>query len=332
LEIWTYFTFPFWRVKMGVSNLIVNSTGVNNQGTFAGTAWASATETRHDTFYGVNGSPISSQPKVVGGAAMYVKTSTATLSALDGVAVGQAANVASFGGGRVYRGFRNGVAVPISSGVSLTVSGTLAACSGGYCNYHSTNCSHGFVAGVKVMIGQSVGTSYGPNSLYSKVLGIQTITAAGTGHFTTDMPLTVPISGSITAPITAVPVDGAATFANINEGYYVIGRYCQQLAGKSNTALRNMAAPTNVRRSIHKREALRTTKTTTAIRAGYWNKFNNIWSTATTISNDITTVGADHAATVTPYSTTTPGELVIKSSRPKPFGSSDGMTYSAKHT
>lgn len=104
-------------------------------------------------------------------------------------------------------------------------------------------------------------------------------------------------------------------FATMTAGAYVMRRVTSTLAGIANTALRSGGSD-GYRRSIHKVEAARTTRFATAIRAGYWDEFNGVWTTAPTVANDISDWGTDQAATPT-YAV--PGELVYRDGSPLPI-------------
>jgi|694.fasta_scaffold60647_8 hypothetical protein len=107
------------------------------------------------------------------------------------------------------------------------------------------------------------------------------------------------------------------------------------LAGSvSNTFLRSGGSDLGSRRSIHRQEKVRTTRTTTAIRAGYWNIYSGTWNTTPTtavdnfwdIANDTTSAtSTDEAATPTRG---TPGELTYKLGQETPVS----VDYSAKNT
>jgi len=82
-----------------------------------------------------------------------------------------------------------------------------------------------------------------------------------------------------------------------------------------------------VKRSIHYLENIRTVRTATAIRAGYWNIYTGVWSTTPTAATDA--LGNDHAARPT-YAI--PGELTYRTSG-QPDGAGGGITsadYPAK--
>lgn len=105
------------------------------------------------------------------------------------------------------------------------------------------------------------------------------------------------------------------SFATMTKGDYIIRRVTDTLAGSiSNTVLRSGGSE-GYTRSIHKVEAARTTRFATAIRAGYWDEFNGVWTTAPTTANDISDWGTDQAATP---SYAVPGELVYRDGSPLP--------------
>lgn len=122
----------------------------------------------------------------------------------------------------------------------------------------------------------------------------------------------------------ADPALSSGVFA-YNNARPVAVRLTTTLAGTVvNTFLRSAASDLSSRRSIHRQEKVRTTRTTTAIRAGYWNIYTGTWSTTPTtavdnfwdISNDTTSsTSTDEAATPT---RTTPGELTYKLGQPLP--------------
>lgn len=125
----------------------------------------------------------------------------------------------------------------------------------------------------------------------------------------------------------------AGTFAYNNVEPISI-KVTDTLAGSvSNDALLSGAADAN-RRSIHRQETVRSTRTTTAIRAGYWNIYSGQWTTPPTTAvdnhfdnaNDTTSVtSTDEAASP---SRAVPGELVYKLGQPVPVYAD----YEAKNT
>lgn len=122
----------------------------------------------------------------------------------------------------------------------------------------------------------------------------------------------------------ADPALSGGTFA-YNNNTPVGMRLTTTLAGGvSNTFLRSGASDLSSRRSIHRQEKVRTTRLTTAIRAGYWNIYSGQWSTTPTtavdnfwdIANDTTSVtSTDQAASP---SRDVPGELTYKLGQPVP--------------
>jgi hypothetical protein len=239
-----------------MGSLIVNTTGTD-----VGT-----------DFYDVAGSAISSQPKVLGGAAANIKYS----ALLDNVGISQASTV--YGGAKVYRGFDNGVAPAF---VSSTKDATVAN-SGGYCGYAST--SHALSIGAKLYIGPS-GTgavSVGPGMVKSTLYGEQTITATGAAGFTTDKTYN---TAYLSAQVSCFVDNTSANFATLTPGKYIVAHgNTYTLAGIAKTALKSMTK-TDVR-STNKVEAIRTQKTSLGMQAGYYNVLTGKWTTAPYISED----------------------------------------------
>jgi hypothetical protein len=132
----------------------------------------------------------------------------------------------------------------------------------------------------------------------------------------------------------ADPALSGGTFAYSNNRPTAV-KLTTTLAGSvSNTFLRSGASDLGSRRSIHRQEKVRTTRTTTAIRAGYWNIYTGTWSTTPTnavdnfwdIANDTTSsTSTDQAATPT---RSVPGELTYKLGQPSPVS----VDYPAKTT
>jgi hypothetical protein len=132
----------------------------------------------------------------------------------------------------------------------------------------------------------------------------------------------------------ADPALSGGTFAYNNNRPTAV-KLTTTLAGSvSNTFLRSGASDLGSRRSIHRQEKVRTTRTTTAIRAGYWNIYTGTWSTTPTtavdnfwdIANDTTSsTSTDQAATPT---RSVPGELTYKLGQPSPVS----VDYPAKTT
>lgn len=86
----------------------------------------------------------------------------------------------------------------------------------------------------------------------------------------------------------------AGTFAYDNESP-VAKRVTQSLSTVTNNYLLSGAADPVQRRSIHKLEVLRTRKTTTAIREGYWNEFTGEFDPGYPL-NVVDTLESDNAA------------------------------------
>lgn len=115
----------------------------------------------------------------------------------------------------------------------------------------------------------------------------------------------------------------------------VIQKVTSSLAGGvSNDFLTHAANDTANARSIHRQEVVTTTRTATAIRAGYWDIYSGSWSTSPTtatdafwdIANDTTSsTSTDDAASPT---RSVPGELTYKLGQPVPVSTD----YSAKNT
>jgi hypothetical protein len=153
-------------------------------------------------------------------------------------------------------------------------------------------------------VGQNVGTS--------TVLGSQALGTADRGG----------VFGS--TPIANATKDyadkalSAGTFKAENQRG-VIQRVTSTLAGGvSQDFLTHSANDTSNARSIHRQEKVTTTRTTSAIRSGYWNIYTGRWTTNPTtatdnfwdIANDTTSAtSTDEAATPT---RSVPGELTYK--------------------
>jgi len=130
------------------------------------------------------------------------------------------------------------------------------------------------------------------------------------------------------------PALSGGTFA-YNNNKPIAVRLTSTLAGSvSNTFLRSGASDLTSRRSIHRQEVVRSTRTSTAFRAGYFNLYNGMWTTTPTtaidpfwdISNDDTSAtSTDQAATPTRVA---PGELTYKLGQKTPVS----VVYSAKNT
>lgn len=294
---------------------LVNSSGANIYG--AGT-------TRND-FYSAAGSAVSTSVptgfKVVGGTVFRAASANAgTKAAVNGLSSSAVAlNV--FGGTRAYRGFINGVTSPIVSGAHAlgTFGGSINANSGG-CAF-STTAAHNFIAGTLVYIGPS-GTgsvAIAPGSGKNAIYGVHTVTGAGSTTFATSFPYFAMASG---AQVTIQALNTSTTYPFAKTTNTIVGT-------KITSALKGPAGPVNTIRSIHKRESYRTSKLTTALRAGSYNRYLGKWTSTVSLQNDYSTfstwMATDDAAAPT---VSTPGELVIKEPKPIPAL----KDYSAKTT
>lgn len=174
---------------------------------------------------------------------------------------------------------------------------TSVAAAGGYARY--TLNAHG----------RSVGDVINVTDTNNIVQGTQRITAVNSSStFTTTKPY---VSGAGTLAYRL----SSGNFAVLTPLKYVMRRVSTELAGLTKTILRSGASDFGVRRSIHKLEAMRTNRVATAIRAGYWDEYNGVFTTKPTNNNDISDFGTDHAATPT---RAVPGELVYKTGKPLP--------------
>lgn len=167
----------------------------------------------------------------------------------------------------------------------------------------------------------------------------------GTSTILTDRALGTPDRGGVFA---STPVDGATIdYADkaLSAGTFkydnargVIQRVTSELAGGvSNDFLTYAADDVSNARSIARQEVVTTTRTTTAIRAGYWNPYGisqqvSNWSTSPTTATDAfwdnagdttSSTSTDEAATPT---RSVPGELTYKLGQPSPVS----VDYPAK--
>lgn len=115
----------------------------------------------------------------------------------------------------------------------------------------------------------------------------------------------------------------AGTFA-YNNSSPIAPKVTTSIAGVSNTFLRSAADKPGIVRSIHRQEKVRTTRTTTAIRAGQWNIYTGKWTTNPTTAvdafwdnagNTTSATSTDHAASPT---RAVPGELVYMTGKKAP--------------
>jgi hypothetical protein len=321
-------------------NLVVNTSGTN----LYGNADSVSTNTYYTTAgvpYGSGDTASLSQPKVVGGAVLAKISSS--ISALDPVTPGYAAGVKPTGP-TVYRGFNNGISNVFISGA---LHGYKTAASGGYCSFSGIAGSDLTKVGNKVYIGPSgtgnvgVASTSGLNSLY----GVHTITLSNLMNIVTDRK-DIPEAPATTTKVTIQAIDTSYTCGTMTAGNYVGAKMTNAIAGVYNTTLRSMSNDpskngVNIARSIKSRVGWRTTKITTALRNGSFNRYLGKWTSAPSPSNDASATAAggnttaDHAATVTPRTAGNPGpgEIVIKTGKPRPITPVlDGVWYYAVKT
>jgi hypothetical protein len=132
----------------------------------------------------------------------------------------------------------------------------------------------------------------------------------------------------------ADPALSGGTFA-FNNNRPVAMKVTSLLAGSvDNTFLRSGASDLNSRRSIHRQEKVRTTRTSTAIRAGSWNIYTGLWtSTPTTAVDAFYSISAgETSATSTDEAASpsreVPGELTYKLGQKVPVS----VDYTAKNS
>lgn len=115
----------------------------------------------------------------------------------------------------------------------------------------------------------------------------------------------------------------AGTFA-YNNSRPTAQRYTTLISGVSNTILRSGADVPSLARSIARSETIRTRRTTTAIRAGYFNIYTGLFTTQPTVAvdnwwsisaNTTSTTSTDIAASPT---RSVPGRLVYKTGKLNP--------------
>lgn len=140
----------------------------------------------------------------------------------------------------------------------------------------------------------------------------------------------------------STPIDNDSADKALSSGTFkfdnargVVQRVTSTLAGGvSRDFLTHSADDAGNARSIHRQEVVTTTRTATAIRAGYWDIYSGSWSTSPTtatdafwdIANDTTSsTSTDDAASPT---RSVPGELTYKLGQPVPVSTD----YSAKNT
>jgi hypothetical protein len=203
-------------------------------------------------------------------------------------------------GSKVLVSARQGVT---GADVTGTTSITSVANSNGLCLYTKT--SHGLVVGDYIVVADSSGKVNGPQRVVATPLS---------STFRTDKPYK---SGAGTLTYGTVQGD----FATMTAGIYLARRLSGvTIRGTASNLLRSGSSDYQIRRSIHKVEHGRTTKVAAAIRAGYWDIYNGVFTTAPSDADDsigdvagssITDGTADHAAQPT---RAVPGELVFRQS------------------
>lgn len=216
-------------------------------------------------------------------------------------------------GSQVLVSARQGVS---AADVSGTTSITSVASSGGLCLF--TLAAHGLSVGDSIVVADSSGKVNGPQRVVAVPLS---------STFKTDKPYK---SGAGT--LTYGTVQG--TFGVMTAGNYIVRRLSGvTLRGTASDLLRSGGSDYHIRRSIHKVEHGRTTKVAAAIRAGYWDIYNGVFTTAPSDADDsignvagstVTNGTADHAATPT---RAVPGELVYRQSgvQTAGTGTADGV-------
>ena len=115
------------------------------------------------------------------------------------------------------------------------------------------------------------------------------------------------VNGSNTDPANA----GTFAYNNLRP---IAMRYTTALAGVANTFLRSGSSAPGTRRVVNKTESVRTRRYATAIRAGNYNLYTGLFSSAPTVAVDA--FGTDNAASPT---AAVPGSLVYKIGNPAPF-------------
>lgn len=255
-------------------------------------------------------------PKVLGGAAAGLG---ADRSLLDNVKSQKPTNM--FGGGRVYRGFQNGALSWATGALDfLTIS------SGKYLGFMCTSTTNLWSAGDLVSVrpsGAGASGSVLPQMSGNYLFGVHTITTgAGGNGFTTDMPYNAVIN-AIPVTVSRLVQDTATKFATNNQ--VIAARVTTKLYGSSSSALQTAGNKVG-RGSVHKVVAMRTQKTQTALRAGYYNRFTGKWTNSAAALaaiapvNDYTTAislwatgGSATLDKAAESSMATPGQLTFKS-------------------
>lgn len=250
----------------------------------------------------VNGSAITgTSTKVDGGSALGIG-SHAGSAMTNTVALG---NTSTIYGSQVVinpRMFSAFQATPVAI--------TSVANSGGYANY--TLSTHGLTVGTHIMVSGSTS---------GHVDGSQLITAVTTNTFKTDKAYVASASAGSYSLV-------SGNFAKLVAGSYITRGGVPMNLANTGASVSTFGSDFGIRQSIHKRLHYWTTRTATAIRAGYWNIYTGKFTTLPTTADDASAIGADNEANVT---LAAPGDLIFRVSG-QPDGT-NGITseeYKAK--
>lgn len=93
-------------------------------------------------------------------------------------------------------------------------------------------------------------------------------------------------------------------------GSYIIKKVTATIGGSSNTKFRSGGSDYGIRRAIHQRESVRTTRTAQAIVNNQWHPYSGVWTTDPTAANDISTWETNGTDDVANPTSSKPGELV----------------------
>jgi hypothetical protein len=243
----------------------------------------------------VNGNAITaSSTKIDGGTAVALGTSSSSFNVItENLQLGDRRSVFST---QVIQS-KDVFGVFQSSPVALT---SVADNGSGKCDY--TLAGHGLSVGTVINVtGSTNGNVDGPQTI---------VEVPDVNSIVTDKDYVASASaGSYTLV--------AGTFATMTAEQYIMLAYASSVAGGQATR-KGFGADYGIRRSIHKLEHMYSRLVATAIRAGYWDGFNGVWTTDPTVQDDAPTWGTDDAATPTRL---IPGELTYRTS-----GQQDGST------
>ena len=262
-----------------------------------------------------------------GGGAVVGVVST---SLLDGVAKG-GVDKSQISVGTV-RGLGNGV---LAVGLDSEISGTVIGSSGtpAYVAISGIDAANNVVINA-LSVGSYLyvnpGTSaVAPGSSVNMLYSTQKISAmaSATGYVVTNLPYNVVYSG---LSVCLRPLTSTWNWNTQTAGKYVGQKMTTQLAGVANTALAFGSNNGQLTRSINKVASVRTTKLTTALRAGSFNCVTGKWSAVPTLSSD----GAITNSTITSDkvgspSMSAPGSITYNAAL---LNKSTSTTYSARTT